>query len=73
MDILDIGGGFSTEFNYDQNQEYTFDVIAPQIQSYLTNEFPGKQFPDVRVIGEPGRQIAQSAQSLCVNVFLARP
>ena len=72
MDILDIGGGFSTESNYSQNQEYTFDVIAPQIQNYLSNEFPGKKYENVKVIGEPGRQIAQGAQSLCVKVFLAK-
>jgi ornithine decarboxylase len=29
MDILDIGGGFSTESNYSQNQQFTFELIAP--------------------------------------------
>lgn len=68
MDILDIGGGFSMSSS---KQENNFDVVAPQIQEMLREYFPGKN-KNIRVIGEPGRNICQDAMSLCVKVFLAR-
>ena len=68
MDILDIGGGFSMSSEHPENN---FDVVAPQIQNMLTNVFPGEN-KNIRVIGEPGRNMTQDAMSLAVKIFLAR-
>ena len=42
MDIVDIGGGFSTSKTNYSNQENNFDIVAPQIANYLNNTWPGK-------------------------------
>lgn len=68
MDLLDIGGGFSMS---SEKEENNFDVVAPQIQNMLSEYFPGKN-KNIKVIGEPGRNICQDAMSLVVKVFLAR-
>lgn len=68
MDILDIGGGFSMSSEHPENN---FDVVAPQIQNMLSREFPGPN-KNIRVIGEPGRNMTQDSMALAVKVFLAR-
>jgi diaminopimelate decarboxylase len=61
LDILDIGGGFSqTSLNPSNN----FENVAPLIENMI-QEWPGTN-NGVKIIGEPGRQIAQGAQSMAV-------
>ena len=67
MDLVDIGGGFSSKSD---NPEYNFEKIAPQVMAHLDKLFPAES--GVKLIGEPGRQIAQAAQTTCVNIFLAK-
>lgn len=45
--------------------------MAPKVNHYLKNVFPGKN-KNIKVIGEPGRQISQSATALAVKVFLKK-
>lgn len=76
MDIIDIGGGFSdnpTNYFADgtSNQHNRFSVIAPQVNHYLENVFPGKH-KNVKLIGEPGRQISQEAGNLVAQVFMKK-
>lgn len=59
LDIIDIGGGFSdnpTNYFADgtSNQHNRFSIVAPQVNHYLENVFPGKH-KNVKLIGEPGR------------------
>jgi ornithine decarboxylase len=71
FDILDIGGGFSESLTNHSNPDYYFPKVAPRIQTYLDNVFPGKN-SNVQVIGEPGRYISQESMSYAVNVFLKK-
>ena len=66
MDILDIGGGFSMNA---EDPQHNFDVIAPQVTKFINEQFPSQK---LALVGEPGRFISQFAQSLAVNVFLAK-
>lgn len=68
MDILDIGGGFS--MNAD-SRDSNFDNVAFRMHNYLTNMWPSRQ-KDIKIIGEPGRQICEEAQTLVVQVFLVK-
>jgi len=73
MDLVDIGGGFSTSTNETHHTKaHNFEVIAPQIQDYMQNVFPGKHNKDIVTIAEPGRQICQESQTICVQIFLAK-
>lgn len=71
LDLLDIGGGFSDSTTNFPNIENVFSLVAPKVNNYLETVFPGEN-KNIKVIGEPGRQIAQEAQSLIVNVFLKK-
>ena len=62
MDILDIGGGFSMSST---DPEKNFDFVAPKINEMLKEFFPGEN-KKVKVVGEPGRFIAQEAMSAVV-------
>ena len=62
MDILDIGGGFSMSSG---DPEKNFDFVAPKINKMLEEYFPAEN-SNIKVIGEPGRFIAQDAMSVVV-------
>ena len=47
-----------------------FENVAPKIEKAL-QKWPGID-NGVQIIGEPGRQIAQEAQTLVVQVFLVK-
>jgi diaminopimelate decarboxylase len=47
-------------------------LVAPQINEYLNEVFPGKD-SKVKIIGEPGRMMCQGCQSHIVRVFLKKP
>ena len=68
MDILDIGGGFSMSST---DPEKNFDYVAPKINEMLKEYFPGAN-NKIKVIGEPGRFIAQEAMSVVVQIYLAK-
>ncbi|KAI0557117.1 Ornithine decarboxylase [Gracilaria domingensis] len=61
--VLDIGGGFP---GYDSDTNVTFRQIADAIRQLIRFLFP----PHVRVIAEPGRIFASSADNLAVKVVL---
>jgi ornithine decarboxylase len=50
MDLVDIGGGFSSNAD---NSEYNFEKIAPRVMAHLDHLFPASS--GVKLIGEPGR------------------
>lgn len=54
MNVLDIGGGFVMNA---VNPYYNFDVIAPQITSYINEIFPRNEYK-LQLLGEPGRFIS---------------
>lgn len=68
MDMLDIGGGFSTEAH---NPANNFQNVAPQIEEYLKKKRAGF-LKGAKIFGEPGRVIAQESFSLVTRVILAR-
>ena len=68
MDILDIGGGFSMSST---DPERNFDFVAPKINEMLKEYFPGDN-NKIKVIGEPGRFMAQEAMSVVVQIYLAK-
>lgn len=68
MDILDIGGGFSTVAH---NPANNFENVAPLIEGYLKKKRAGF-LKGVKIIGEPGRVIAQESFSLVTRIILAR-
>jgi ornithine decarboxylase len=72
MDYLDIGGGFSETFTNYSNPMNNFNIVAPLINEYLQEVFPGPN-SKVQIIGEPGRMMCQGCQSHVVKVFLKKP
>ena len=63
MDLLDIGGGFS---NVVPDTNNNFDQIASKLNSYINELFPE---PNVRVIGEVGRLIAEKAGYIVAQII----
>jgi len=68
MDVLDIGGGFTS---ISSNPMSNFENVAPQVEDYISKEWPAKN-KNIKIIGEPGRQIAEGSMALCTQVFLAK-
>lgn len=64
FNLLDIGGGFS---NSDKQGEITFSEIADEINKELKNSF--SDYPDIRIIAEPGRFFASSTMTLVTSVI----
>ena len=54
FDMLDIGGGVSMAAS---NPAHNFDQVAPKIMNHLRNVFPGQDYKNVQLLGEPGRFI----------------
>lgn len=79
LKILDIGGGFSEPWTCDSKwnvhaKDKAFQIVAPQIRKLIASIFPETNGPKatVKIIGEPGRFICQSAVTLCARIFLVR-
>lgn len=67
MTVLDIGGGFTVYDSEEQSGGLThFSETAQNIMSAIQETFGDR--PDLRVIAEPGRFIARSAQTMVVCV-----
>ena len=68
MELLDIGGGFSGQF--DPMGNVMFGDIANTINNALAVYFPPEM--DVAVIAEPGRYFAETAGTLMTPVYGTR-
>ena len=68
MELLDVGGGFSF---YNKDEECNFPFVATQLQKALDTYFPGPN-SNIKVMGEPGRNISQEAQTLVCQIFLVK-
>ena len=67
MTVLDIGGGFAVCDSEEQSGDlHQFNETAQNITSAIQETFGDR--PDLRVIAEPGRFIARSAQTMVVCV-----
>ena len=72
MVLLDIGGGMAGGFD-----ELGGAYIAPGDLSDVVNRaldefFPLAQYPDLRVISEPGRYFAETSASLMSRIYTKR-
>mmetsp|Transcript_44385 Transcript_44385/g.78010 ORF Transcript_44385/g.78010 Transcript_44385/m.78010 type:complete len:489 (+) Transcript_44385:263-1729(+) len=65
MDILDIGGGFPGV----DTPEIRFRDLAQGISEDLSRLFPEADWPQLRIIAEPGRFFAHSAAALLTKVI----
>lgn len=65
MELLDIGGGFTGQF--DSHGNVMFGDIAHAINSAIAQHFPPES--GVRVISEPGRYFAETAATLMVPIY----
>lgn len=62
---LDVGGGFPGM----DTAEVQFETIAATIKTQLGRFFAPADFPDLRVIAEPGRFFAHSSSTLLTKVY----
>lgn len=65
MDILDIGGGFPGV----DTPQIRFRDLAQGISADLSRLFPEADWPELRIIAEPGRFFAHSAAALLTKVI----
>ena len=63
MNFLDIGGGFPGR----DDQSIAFEAIANQVNAGLETHF--KDFPDLKVIAEPGRYFVSRSHTLISSVM----
>lgn len=63
--VLDVGGGFPGV----DSDDVRFETIAATIETQLGRFFSKAEFPDLRVIAEPGRFFACSSSTLLTKVF----
>ncbi len=68
MDMVDIGGGFSTIAH---NPENNFDKVGPLIDQFVREKKKG-WLKNVRIFEEPGRIISQESLHIVTRVILAR-
>lgn len=72
MTILDIGGGFPGELLEEElkdNNIITFENIAKKIQYSITEFFNPNDFPNLKIIAEPGRYFAHSSHTIILNII----
>jgi ornithine decarboxylase len=65
MKILDIGGGFPGT----DDGDIKFEDIAEQINKSLDKYFNEDEFPDLKIIAEPGRYFASASHTLVLRVI----
>lgn len=74
FNFLDIGGGFpgdseiSEELLSDPNS-IIFENISRTVNEALTTFFNNEEFPDLKIIAEPGRYFAHSSHTLVLNII----
>lgn len=67
--LLDLGGGFPGH----PNDALRFEDVAAEVNSALDTYFNPQEFPDLQIIGEPGRYMVAASHTLAVNIFAKRP
>lgn len=65
MELLDIGGGFTG--NFDSAGEVIFGDIATTLKNAIAASFPEDM--NVRVIAEPGRYFAETSTTLLTPIY----
>jgi len=66
MNLLDIGGGFPGDVSEGNTN---FERMAAQITESLETHFNRDEFPDLKVIAEPGRYFASASHVLVLRVI----
>ena len=74
MNILDIGGGFpgdSCAGDQDCMDEsaITFENISKIVTRAISDFFPSVEYPELKIIAEPGRYFAHSSHTLVLNII----
>ena len=67
MSLLDVGGGFPGGSGEDSMQ--LFGAIAAAVKESIAEHFSPSDYPNVTVIGEPGRFLVKSAFSLSTMII----
>lgn len=62
MNILDLGGGFPGD-------SFTrIDEFSGKINESLDESFPADEFPDLKILAEPGRYFVESSFTLAASI-----
>lgn len=74
MNMLDIGGGFPGDSDIDPEilddpTSLIFENMAKKIKLAINDFFNENEFPNLRIIAEPGRYFAHSSHTLVLNVI----
>lgn len=72
MQILDIGGGFPGDINFNDPHDFFFEMID-SLNSALDHYFSPEEFSDLKIISEPGRYFVSSCATLITKVVGKRP
>jgi ornithine decarboxylase len=73
MTHLDIGGGFpGTSWHSGVGKENMFDLIAQEVNSAIDKYFPVQDYPNLKIISEPGTYYCASSMYLAVQVIARR-
>jgi len=67
MEILDIGGGFPGDIDFNDENDMFFKM-AKVVNDYLEKYFPEEEFPSLSIISEPGRYFVSSAFYLLTKI-----
>lgn len=68
MKVLDIGGGFPGDINFNDPNDFFFEMID-SLNSALDHHFPHEDFSDVKIISEPGRYFVSSCATLVTKII----
>jgi ornithine decarboxylase len=66
--LLDVGGGFPGT----DNESVKFSEIVSVLRPALDSDFPESEYPDLKIIAEPGRYYVAASHTLAVNVYSKR-
>jgi len=70
FDLLDLGGGFPGSRNTFPHP--SFENIAETLRGALDDIFPSEDFPNLKIIAEPGRFFVADSHTLAVCVYARR-
>lgn len=65
MQLLDIGGGYPGA----HKSLHLFETITKEINESLDKWFSIDEYPNLKIIAEPGRYLVESMFSLCVSII----
>lgn len=72
MKLLDIGGGFPGVVDFN-DPTHCFYRMVKNINAALDHYFPISEFPDLKIISEPGRYFAATSATLVTKIIGKRP